>query len=71
MNKETGEVTRIPENEKLKSPWIAIKEPNPSCRRCKGKGAILDGNRKDRRHNLRPMEYIPCPDCSGRIAPLP
>lgn len=66
MNTDSGEVKRFPENKKLKPPWIPIKEPNPFCQRCKGKGAILNGNREERRHNLRQMEYIPCPDCSGK-----
>ncbi len=66
MNTNTGEVKLVKDSEKLKAPWIQIKPPNPKCRRCKGKGSILDGNRKQRRHNLIPMHYIPCPECSGK-----
>jgi len=62
MNTDTGEVKQT--NEKLNPPWIPIKQPNPKCPRCKGKGSVLDGNRKQRRHNLIPN--IPCPDCSGK-----
>uniref|UniRef100_A0A6M3JPG1 Uncharacterized protein n=1 Tax=viral metagenome TaxID=1070528 RepID=A0A6M3JPG1_9ZZZZ len=67
MNTDTGEVKRVPKDEKLKPPWVEIKEPNPHCPRCKGLGSVLGGNRKQRRHNLIPMHYIPCPDCSGRV----
>ena len=67
MNTDTGEVKHIPKSEKLEPPWVEIKEPNPHCPRCKGVGSVLDGNRKQRRHNLIPMHYIPCPDCSGRV----
>ena len=66
MNTDTGEIKRVPENKKLKPPWIPIGEPNPKCRRCKGKGSVLNGNRKQRRHNLIQMHYIPCPNCSGK-----
>ena len=66
MDTDTGEVKHISKDEKLKPPWVEIKEPNPHCPRCKGVGSVLDGNRKQRRHNLIPMHYIPCPDCSGR-----
>ena len=67
MNTETGEVKQVPANQKLKAPWIEINKPNPRCPRCKGKGVILDGNRVERRHNLKPMEYIPCPKCSQKV----
>jgi len=66
LNTETGEIKQVPRNEKLKPPWIPINAPNPSCRRCKGKGSVPDGNRTARRHNLQPMHYMPCPDCSGK-----
>ncbi len=64
MNTDTGEIKLT--TEKLKPPWIPIKPPNPKCTRCKGKGSVLNGNRKQRRHNLIPMHYIPCPDCSSK-----
>ena len=64
MNTDTGEIKQVPANQKLKAPWVEIKQPNPKCPRCKGKGAILDGNRAERRHNLKPMHYIPCPECN-------
>jgi len=67
MNTDTGEVKHVPKDEKLKPPWVEIKEPNPHCVRCKGIGSVLNGSRKQRRHNLIPMHYIPCPDCSGRV----
>ena len=66
VNTETGEVKLFPGNLKLKLPWIPVNAPNPSCRRCKGKGSVLDGNRAARRHNLTPMHYMPCPDCAGK-----
>ena len=64
MNTDTGEVKQT--TDILKPPWIPIKQPNPKCPRCKGKGSVLNGNRKQRRHNLIPMHYISCPDCSGK-----
>ena len=67
MNTETGEIKRIPKDQKLELPWIEIQEPNPHCIRCKGTGVVLNGNRKQRRHNLIPMHYIPCPDCAGSV----
>ena len=66
MNTDTGRVRQVPADKKLNPPWIEIMPPNPKCFRCKGKGSILNGNRKQRRHNLIPMQYIPCPDCSGK-----
>jgi hypothetical protein len=67
MNTDTGEIKYVSMGKELKPPWIPIGKPNPKCPRCKGKGAILGGNRAERRHNLRPMEYIiPCPECSGK-----
>ncbi len=65
MNTETGEVKRVLENEKLKQPWVGINEPNPSCRRCHGKGIIVYGNCAERRHTDCPMKFIPCPECQG------
>lgn len=49
MNKDTGEIRRLTLGENPKPNEILVNEPNPSCRRCKGRGAILDGNRKQRR----------------------
>ncbi len=66
MNTDTGEIRHLKPGEKPKANEIEVNEPNPLCRRCKGKGAILDGTRAERRHNLRPMEFIPCPECSGK-----
>ena len=67
MNTDTGEVKHLEQNEKVKPPWVEITEPNPHCVRCKGSGSVLNGNREQRRRNLIPMHYIPCPDCSGLI----
>ena len=67
MNTNTGEIKRVPKGEKLEPPWVEIQEPNPHCKRCKGTGVVLNGNRKHRRHNLIPMHYIPCPDCSESL----
>ena len=66
MNTDTGVIRRLAVGEKPEPNEILVNEPNPNCRRCKGKGSILNGNRKQRRHNLIQMHYIPCPDCSGR-----
>ena len=67
MNSDNGEIKYVSEDKKLKPPWVEIKEPNPYCVRCKEKGSVLDGNRKERRHNLKQMHYVPCPNCSGKI----
>lgn len=64
MNADTGEIRRLALGEKPKPNEILVNEPNPSCRRCKGTGSILNGNRKQRRHNLIPMHYLPCPECN-------
>ena len=66
MNTDTGEIRYLAAGEKPKPNEILVKEPNPKCKRCNGKGSILDGNRKERRHNLVQMRYIPCPNCSGK-----
>lgn len=58
----------------FKPPWVEIKEPNPNCPTCHGKGTIeIDltkdlnyGNRSERRKIPKGYthKWIPCPACA-------
>ena len=71
MNVDDGSLRLLLVDEKPKPNEVIVNQPNPDCKRCKGKGSIplAEGTRPERRRAAKAglpiwSKFMPCPKCN-------